>query len=74
HFDFFLPRVYRTVTAEGNDSISKMQTLSNKRHQAEKKAIIQALESTNGNKTKAALLLDITRSQLYEKLKRYDLL
>ena len=74
HFDFFLPRVYRNVTAEGNDSISKMQTLSNKRHQAEKKAIIQALESTNGNKTKAALLLDITRSQLYEKLKRYDLL
>ncbi len=74
HFDFFLPRVYRTVTAEGNDSISKMQTLSNKRHQAEKKAIIQALESTKGNKTKAALLLDITRSQLYEKLKRYDLL
>lgn len=74
HFDFFLPRVYRNVTAEGSDSISKMQTLSNKRHQAEKKAIVQALESTNGNKTKAALLLDIPRSQLYEKLKRYDLL
>ncbi|WP_416333986.1 helix-turn-helix domain-containing protein [Anaerospora hongkongensis] len=27
------------------------------------------MESTNGNKTKAALLLDIPRSQLNEKLK-----
>lgn len=74
HFDFFLPRVYRNSTTEGNDGFSKLETLSNKKNQAERKAIIQALETTKGNKTKAALLLDITRSQLYEKLKKYDLL
>lgn len=73
-FDFFLPRIYRNGSAEGNDSFSKLQTLSNNRNQAERKAIIQALETTKGNKTKAATLLDITRSQLYEKLKKYDLL
>jgi len=74
HFDFFLPRVYRNVITEDNDSFSKLETLSNKKNHAERKAIIQALETTNGNKTKAAILLDITRSQLYEKLKKYDLL
>lgn len=74
HFDFFLPRVYRNITTEGNDSFSKLETLSNKKNHAERKAIIQALETTKGNKTKAAMLLDITRSQLYEKLKKYDLL
>lgn len=74
HFDFFLPRVYRNSTTEDNASFSKLETLSNKKNQAERKAIIQALETTKGNKTKAALLLDITRSQLYEKLKKYDLL
>jgi len=74
HFDFFLPRIFRNLAAEGNDSFSKMDTLSNKRNQAERKAIIQALETTKGNKSKAAMLLDITRSQLYEKLKKYDML
>jgi transcriptional regulator with PAS, ATPase and Fis domain len=73
HFDFFLPRIYQNYTAERNDSFSKMETLSNKRSQAEKKAIIQALEATKGNKSKAAIFLDITRSQLYEKLKKYDM-
>ena len=74
HFDFFLPRIYRNLTAEGNDNLSKMETLSNKRNQAERKAIIQALETVKGNKSKAAIFLDITRSQLYEKLKKYDML
>jgi PAS domain S-box-containing protein len=38
---------------------------------AEQAAIIQALEKANGNKTKAAQLLGISRSVLYEKLKKY---
>jgi len=74
HFDFFLPRIYRNITTEGNDRFSKLETLSNKKNHAEQKAIIEALETTKGNKSKAAILLDITRSQLYEKLKKYDLL
>lgn len=74
HFDFFLPRVYQNLITDGNDSFSKPETLANKKDYAERKAIMQALETTKGNKSKAAILLDITRSQLYEKLKKYDLL
>lgn len=74
HFDFFLPRIYRNFTAEGNDSLSNMDTLLNIRNQAERKSIVRALETTKGNKSKAAKLLDITRSQLYEKLNKFDML
>ncbi len=41
--------------------------------QAEKNAICQALLETGGNKVKAARLLGISRSVLYEKLKKYQL-
>jgi transcriptional regulator with PAS, ATPase and Fis domain len=41
--------------------------------QAEKNAICQALLETGGNKVKAARLLGISRSVLYEKLKKYEL-
>lgn len=40
---------------------------------AEKKAIIQALTESSGNKVKAAKLLGISRSILYKKLKKYNL-
>ncbi len=39
----------------------------------EKEAIIQALLQTNGNKAKAARLLNIDRSSLYYKLKKYNI-
>jgi len=74
HFDFFLPRIYRNLTSEGNDSLSHMDTLLNIRNQAERKSIVRALETTKGNKSKAAKILDITRSQLYEKLNKYDMI
>lgn len=74
HFDFFLPRVYRNGIAEDNDTLKVLATLSNKKNQVEKQAIAQALETTNGNKTKAAILLQITRSQFYEKLKKHGML
>jgi len=73
HFDFFLPMLYRSVTNENNDNFNVLGALSNKRNQVERKAIIQALESTKGNKSKAAILLQLSRSQLYEKLKKYGL-
>ena len=40
----------------------------------EKAAIQEALESTGGNKRRAALLLGMARSTFYEKLKRYRIL
>ncbi|WP_237700199.1 sigma-54-dependent Fis family transcriptional regulator [Caldalkalibacillus thermarum] len=41
--------------------------------QKEQEAIRQALKQTKGNKTKAAQLLGISRSVLYDKLKRFSL-
>jgi transcriptional regulator with PAS, ATPase and Fis domain len=40
---------------------------------AERNAIENALEKTNGNKAKAARILGISRSGLYEKIKKYQL-
>ncbi|MDR2452062.1 MAG: sigma 54-interacting transcriptional regulator [Candidatus Accumulibacter sp.] len=42
--------------------------------EAEKQAIIKALEETGGNRTKAAKLLGMDRSWLYCKLHRYNLI
>ena len=39
----------------------------------EKDLIIRALQSTNGNRTDAAKLLNISRSTLYYKIKKYDI-
>ncbi|SHF54690.1 PAS domain S-box-containing protein [Desulfofundulus australicus DSM 11792] len=41
--------------------------------EAEREVIISALNSTGGNKTRAAQLLGISRSRLYEKLKKMGL-
>ena len=41
--------------------------------ETEKRRIINALQQTNNNKTKAAILLNIDRKTLYNKLKLYDL-
>lgn len=74
HFDFFLPTLYRNANnaaQESTDSGSASVALSDKKNQAERKAIVQALESTKGNKSRAATLLQITRSQLYDKLKKH---
>lgn len=47
--------------------------LSRKIQNTEKEAILQALLQTNGNKAKAARLLNIDRSSLYYKLKKYNI-
>jgi len=39
----------------------------------ERNMIVVALERAGGNKTKAAKLLNLSRSRLYDKLKKYDL-
>jgi two-component system response regulator PilR (NtrC family) len=41
--------------------------------QMEKQAVIEALRKANGNKTKAARILRITRRMLYTRLKKYGL-
>lgn len=41
--------------------------------EAEKAHIVKILKSTNGNKTKAALILGISRKTLWEKVKTYNI-
>jgi DNA-binding NtrC family response regulator/CBS domain-containing protein len=49
------------------------QTLEEVMHKAEKEAILQALIQTRGNRNEAAKLLNIHRSLLYKKLKKYEI-
>ncbi|WP_233269465.1 sigma-54-dependent Fis family transcriptional regulator [Alteribacillus sp. YIM 98480] len=55
----------RTSINKDNDQYSLLE-------QAEKTAIHQALHQAKGNKSKAAKLLGVSRSVLYDKLKKYD--
>ena len=47
--------------------------LHQRREQAEMEAIRQALREANGNKSRAAEILGLSRSMLYKKLRNYDL-
>ena len=42
-------------------------------HELERQAIIDALQRTHGHKARAARLLGLTRCQLYNRLKRYQI-
>lgn len=42
-------------------------------HQTEKQLILQALTQSKGNRTKAAEILGISRTSLYQKLKKYEI-
>ena len=52
-----------------------VETLSIKKasRSLEKKLITKALKKTHGNRTQAALLLEISRPTLISKIKEYDL-
>jgi DNA-binding NtrC family response regulator len=58
--------------AEGSDGTSNY-TLANAVARAEKKCILQALMKTGNNKTEAAVLLGISRKNLWQKMKGYSL-
>jgi PAS domain S-box-containing protein len=65
--EHLLPSVSRmhSITAPG--------TLAHAKAEAERKAIIGALEMAKGNKSRAAVLLGIHRVKLYEKMKRHGI-
>jgi transcriptional regulator with PAS, ATPase and Fis domain len=54
-------------------NLAELQTVKNAKCNAERDAIIQALESTGGNKKKACMLLDMNRTTFYKRLKEYGL-
>jgi transcriptional regulator with PAS, ATPase and Fis domain len=57
----------------GSASETGLDDLAHARARAEREAILDALRRADGSRTRAAQLLGVSRSQFYEKLKRYDL-
>jgi transcriptional regulator with PAS, ATPase and Fis domain len=51
----------------------RAETLNEKRANSEMEAILEALRKTGGNKAKAARILNIDRSNLYAKIKKYKI-
>ncbi len=49
------------------------ENLADARARAEREAIMDALKQAHGHRTAAAKILGVSRTQFYEKLKRYDL-
>ncbi|MBP1777491.1 MAG: zraR 7 [candidate division NC10 bacterium] len=70
HFDLTRERnVNRDSAGEGSAPTSAPAALAD----LEKRAIVAALAHTRGNKTRAAAVLGITRTQLHTRLKRFGL-
>jgi transcriptional regulator with PAS, ATPase and Fis domain len=72
HFDFLLARIYKKdlqkdIMSNENNSLNSITT------EIEKEKIIKTLMKTKGNKSSAAKLLNIDRSSLYNKLKKYNI-
>jgi len=73
-FDFFTPRIQQDLVLMPNSPGTSRNSLSAQKNSFEKNTLIRALKDCNGNKTRAAALLQMSRSQFYEKLKRYGLI
>ncbi len=48
-------------------------TLRDSREQAELAAVVRAMNETNGNISRAAQILEVSRPTLYQLLRQYDL-
>lgn len=67
-FDFFWPKVYKNDITKSN-----IHLFQDSKQSTERKVIMNALETTKGNKSEAAKLLGISRSLLYGKLNKYKI-
>jgi DNA-binding NtrC family response regulator len=61
------------VTAGAGEEKSAASTAPRSLADLERKAVLEALERAKGNRSKAARILGLTRSQLYTRLKRFGL-
>lgn len=68
HFEWLLPKLL------GKNIAFKGQSIKDAKASTEKEVILAALQTTQGNKKKAAELLDIARPLLYQKMRRLGLL
>lgn len=74
-FDFLSQRMvkHENSNISAVDYDNGVLTLDKSKSIKEKEEVIKALIKTNGNKTKAAILLGIDRSSLYSKIKKYNI-
>jgi PAS domain S-box-containing protein len=69
HCDFIMAKIRRSK----DSTMITGETLKDRTNIVERNSIIDALEKSGGNKTKAAKLLNIDRSILYDKIKKYNI-
>ena len=60
-------------TTDKSQSIPMYESMKLHDEEAERRCIVNALQQTNNNKTKAAILLKIDRKTLYNKMKQYNI-
>ena len=65
--------LFPEVVVTPNNAIGELSTLAEVRDAAERRQILRALESTDGQVAKAAGLLGVSRTTLWEKMKRLGL-
>ncbi|TGE31785.1 sigma 54-interacting transcriptional regulator [Desulfosporosinus sp. Sb-LF] len=68
-----LPNEILTNSSPENEVLTGTIRHQDKIGRIERNMIVVALEKAGGNKTKAAKLLNLSRSRLYDKLNKYDL-
>ena len=67
HFEWLMPKIQKTLR------ITETQSINEAKATAEKNIILSILQTTDGNIKKAAELLHIDRSLLYQKMRRLDI-
>ncbi|BCR05305.1 acetoacetate metabolism regulatory protein AtoC [Desulfuromonas versatilis] len=68
-----LPVEVRGAAVQAGAEEAEVEELAAAVARAEKKCILGALKKTDGNKTEAAAILGISRKNLWEKMKQYEL-
>jgi transcriptional regulator with PAS, ATPase and Fis domain len=68
-----IARAMPRILARPQRAKPQLPDLADARARAERDAMVDALKRAGGKKTAAARLLGVSRSQFYEKLKRYEL-
>ena len=66
-----LPERITGIWGKDHSPIQNMGSLRTTMAEVEKKIIVDTLRSANGNRIKAAMILGLHRSSLYEKMKHY---
>ena len=68
-----LPFYLREQKLEASQSLAKDWNLEKVHEHLDKETLVKALQKMKGNKSEVARLLGISRSWLYEKMRRYDI-